>query len=362
MEKLRGLEGAITEVYNPFNHVIRSPSPSFNSLFGRGHGLPLGYSLALYGPYKGGKSLICNAMIGQLHRDYPDAVAIKFDTEIREQGQMTAETARMWGLDIERYLCYQVNHPEQIFDRIEHDIGAACQAGEPIKLIVIDSTNGIQGRRESNADSVGVQQIGDHAATIQAGLKRILPIQRKYKFALILVQQVRATLDQLEIKRGNLVQMAAANGLKHHCEYFVYIEPNKNKDGRHDLQDNEFIGDLKDANGNPDKIAHKIRATMKESSFGTRGRMAEFTFSYKNGIINTHEEVFLLATNRGVIHRPNNTSYEYGDRKWVGKGAMLDALRADTDLCDEIVKELRRRDLESDSGLQEDDPPANMDK
>ena len=85
---------------------------------------------------------------------------------------------------------------------------------------------------------------------------------------------------------------------------------------------------------------------MKGSSMGPRGRVGEFTLDEHKGIINTHEEIFLLGAGRGVIERPNQLTYMFGDRKWAGKAAMLQALRDDADLRDAIVKELRRRDLE----------------
>ena len=66
MKRLLKLEGAVTESRNPHLNVIQSPSPSLNFTFGNGQGLPRGYSMLLYGPPRGGKSVICNAMAGQM--------------------------------------------------------------------------------------------------------------------------------------------------------------------------------------------------------------------------------------------------------------------------------------------------------
>lgn len=347
MKKLQALEGAVTGDYNPHEHVIRSPSPSFNFIFSKGWGLPLGYGMVLYGPPKGGKTVICNSMIGQLHKDDPEAIAIKFDTEFREQGQMSDEDAKMWGIDRSRYIPYSVNSPMLVFDRIEQEIAAYCQEGMPLKLIVIDSITGIQGRRAMNADSIETQQIGDQALTLQEGFKRILPVQRKYKFAVIATAHVRAELDQLEIKRGNKVKMAAAFGVQHWSETFVYIEPNRNKEGRTDAAGNEFVDDSqKDMAGKADQTGHKIRVKMKDSSFGPKGRSAEFTLDYHRGIINIHEEIFELARNRGVLQRPNNTTYVFGEKRWVGAPATLNAIKDDKGLADQILAEVRRLDNE----------------
>jgi len=345
LTKLNNLEGAVIDDYNPYNHVLQSPSPSLNFTFGRGHGLPFGYTAIFFGPPGGGKSVVANSMIGQLHSDDPEAIAVKFNTEFREKIQLTPEQMKLMGIDRERYVPYETNDPVLIFDRINNDINAMCQEGAPIKLIIIDSINSIVGRRTMNADSLGVQQIGDLAATLQDGLKQILSTIRNNKIAVILTAHIRAEMDQQEIKRHNTVKMGAGYGVKHNAEYFVYIEQNRNKDGRTDLMGNEFVDDsCRDINDNSEKTGHKIRVCMKKSSVGVAGRVGEFTFNYNKGIINTHEEVFLLGANRGIIERVNNMTYAFKDKKWTGKQSVLEAIRTDTDLQKAILSELKQRE------------------
>lgn len=347
MKRLLNLEGAVLEHNDPHSQVISTPSPSVNFVFGKGQGLPLGYSMLLYGPPKGGKSVICNAMIGQMHRDYPDAIAVKFNTEFREKGQLTPEQLAIWGIDQDRYVAYEVNSPDLIYDRIETEIAAMCQEGAPIRLIIIDSINSIQGRRAMNADSVMTQQIGDDAMTNQVGLKRILPIQHKHEFALIVTAHVRAEMDQVEQQRGNKVRPGVAFGVQHHCEYYLLVEPNKTKEGRKDATGAELVDEtVTDMKDNADRTGHKIRVCMKDSSLGPKGRSGEFTLDYDKGIINVHEEVFYLGVNRGIIEKINNVTYGIGDKKWHGKPAMLSALKAEPDLQKYVLQELKQRDRE----------------
>jgi RecA/RadA recombinase len=346
MKALNKLEGAVNREYNPHAHVLRTPSPSANFTFGNGHGLPLGYGLILYGPPAGGKSILCNAMIGQLHKDYEDAIAIKFDTEMREEAQNTDKMRRIHGIDDSRYIVYSVNQPDLIFDRIEKDVAAMCQEGAPIKLIVIDSINAILGRRSMNADSVMVQQIGDEAKTLQDGFKRIAAVQRKFRIAVVLTSHVRAEMDMAEQMRGNKVRMGASYGVQHYGEYFMFVEPNRSKEGKTDLLGNKLEDDNNtDLMDRAEVTGHKVRVTMKKSSLGPKMRTGEFTLDYNRGIINTHEEVFLLGVNRNVIEKPNNLTFTFGEKKWAGKPAMLDALKNDQDLQEKILEEIRRRDL-----------------
>lgn len=345
-ELLQSHENAVKEDDNLYVDAIRSCSPSLNFTFGNGWALPRGYSIALWGPPKGGKSVISNMMIGQFHTDYPDGYAIKYNTEYREKGQLTQSQKKMWGIDSERYQAFETNTPEGVFDHIEKDLVSYIQKGMDIGLVVIDSTNQIQGRRSMAAKSVNVQQIGDHALTIKEGLKRILPIQRKYRFALILTCHVGAEMDTIEQMRGNKTRMVAAYALQHHAEYFMYVEKNRNKDGKTDLLGRDYRNEaLKDIDDNSEQTGHRIRVIMKDSSMGPKGRVGEFTLDYQRGVINQYEEVFLLAKNRGVLERPNQQMWKWGDRTWRGEEAMVKAFMEDPALVQEVLKELITRDL-----------------
>ncbi len=345
LKQLQKNDAAVVGDLNPYLSVIRSPSPSFNFIFGGSHGLPQGYSLVLFGPPKGGKSVIVNSMIGQLHQDDEDAIVVKYNTEFRERVQMTPAQTQLWRIDHDRYVAYEMNNAVEIFDMIEGDLAAHCQEGMPLKLVVIDSSSSMVGRRTMNTTSLGQQTIGDLALTIQEGLKRILPVQRKYGFSVILTCQIRAEMDQVEQMRGNKVKMAASFGLQHYGEYFVFVEPNRTKDGRKDANGNEFKDESKqDLQGNAEQTAHKIRCKMKDSSLGPKGRVGEFTFSNEKGIINVHEEVFLLADARGVFERPNNKVYKFGGEQWIGKEATIEALRRDTSLQQKIIGEIKLAD------------------
>ena len=347
MTRLAKLDGAVTDRRSIHSQVIDTPSPSVSFCFGQNHGLPLGYTLVLYGPPKSGKSLISSMMIGRLHQADPEAIVARFSTEMRERAQMDENGMKLWGIDPERYIGIETNTPDGVFDTIEHKLAAMCQEGMPLKLVIIDSINSIQGKRALGNDSILDNTIGDLALTIGEGLKRILAVQRKHNFALILVAQVRSELDATERMRGNTTKMAASWALQHHAEYFMAVDQDRTKAGRSSLDGKEFIDDnVADVLDRGDKTAHKIRCTMKDSSLGPKGRSGVLTFDYKRGVINQHEEVFLLGVNRGVIQKPNQLTYSFNGRSWKGQQATLDALKNEKELYDDVLREIKRRDLE----------------
>jgi RecA/RadA recombinase len=349
MARLQKLEGAVLDTaQNPYLSGLDTPSPSFNFIYGKNWLMPFGFSTIFYGPPAGGKSLLTNAIIGHLHKTDPEAIAVKYNTELRELGQLTDHDAKIWGIDRDRYVAFNTNKPDEIFDPIVNQINADCQEGSPIKLIIIDSMSNIAGRRSLNADSINTMQIGDEAATLQAGLKMIMPVYRKHKIHLIMTVQVRDEMDPLQKMRGNDTKMAASWYLKHAAEYYVNIERDDTKNGKSDLLDNNYVETMGSSINDPKKMeisGHRIRFQMKKSSVHAPGRSGALTFDYRKGIINTHEEVFLLGTTRGVIQRPNNVTYTYKNDSWRGMPAMLEAIKNSQELYDSILKDVKEIDV-----------------
>lgn len=354
MAKLYKLDGYVNREYDPYQHIIEPSSPSLAFCFDNTWGLPYGYTLLLWGEGKAGKSLIARLLIGDMHHQDPDSIAVYYNTEMREELQATPKMLESFGIDAERLAAFNVNKAEDIFDRIEKDIPALIEQGLKIRCVVIDSITDIIGRKMQNSDSVGNFIIGDNAATVGDGLLRIKSTLRKYNIACILVAQARAELDTTEQMRGNKVKMAAAHATKHKAEYFMLVEHLKTKEGKVDLTGKTFadstIGNVmssaKDAEAG-DLAGRKMRVTMQQSSCGRDGRVGIFTLHKDRGLINTHEEVFLLGHgNFGVIEEPTQGRFQYGERKWHGKEALLKALEEDRTLYSQVLAACKRVDLE----------------
>lgn len=345
---IRRKEGALVERNDPFreDNLLRTPSPGVNWLYGKkSYGLPFGYALLAWGQPKGGKSWLWRAMVGQMHRDYPDYHACCFDTEFREEGQLSEVEAAYLGIDLDRYHVFQCNEPREIFDYFHGDMADLLEKGCPIKAVAFDSVNGIQGRRESSANEKGkgidTFNIGDFAQTMGIGLKSIIKTQRKYGIALYMSAQERAEMDQWEVKRGNKTKAAVAFAVKHHCEYFMNLERIATADGVKDANEVKMEDDgRRGMDDKADQSGHRVRAWMQDSSFGTKNRIAEFTINYNKGIVNTHEEVFKLAYNWGLITRTGN-NYTIDGVSFKGVAAARNAIAAHPELQVKLVKGLR---------------------
>jgi len=338
LNQLRKMEGAVDPEYNPFEHGIKSGSPSLDWIYGKGMALPFGYSEILFGPPKSGKSLLTYMKAGQLHKDDPEAVVIKFNTEMREAGQLSP----YWGIDPERYIAFDVNEPELIFNRLTKDILPMIADGLKVKYIIIDSIQGVQGIKEMNSGDIGQHLIGDHAQTIQKGLKMILPMLRKYKIALTCTAHVRANVDIGPGGKGPATKMGGAWALKHFAEYFVSVNRVTGSE-QLDISGKKFESEeTKDLRGNKEKVGHKIWVKMEESSVGVAGRAGQFTLSYDEGLINTDEEVFRLASSHGLVEQAG-AYFIINGNSYQGRAKAAAAFKDDPSLAAAVMDKISEK-------------------
>lgn len=336
MEKLQKMEGAVKADYNPFakENVLRSPSPSLNWIFGKGAGIPYGYSAIFYGEPKAGKSLASYLFTAQMHKDTEDGICIRFDTEMRADAQIDP----MWGIDPERYVAYNVNDPKEIYDRISNELADMIESGMPVKMIIIDSLQGMKGVKRMGKDSVADHLMGDDALTHGIGLKNILPVIRKNKIALICTSHVRANLDAGMY--GPKKKMAGGWAQKHFFEYFIEVA--KNNSATEKIEDKDGGNDFR---GKKEILGHKIKVKMVDSSVGIQGRSGEFTLEYKRGLVNVGEEIATLAKKYNLIEMPNNRTYIIGDKKYTSKAEFNQALEEDKELAQTLLDQIYARDM-----------------
>lgn len=353
LSSLLDLSGAVKGDEDPFAYGIDTPSPSFNFTFDNSWLIPQGYTAMMGGPPKGGKSILINAIEGKMHRDDEDAVSLKFNTELREKVQVTPAQKRLWGIDDGRRIVYEVREPAAVFDRIEKEVPKLVQGGVKLRLCIIDSLNDILGRRTMNSKSVDDQQMGDRAQTLQDGLSRVKEILRHNNVTLIMTTQVRSEMDSNQQKYGTgprvdgkKVNFAVPWAVKHQAEYFVFVERFKNKGGDKNLTGEQFTDEsIVGLDGEGDEVAHKIRVTMVDNSLGRPGRVGLFTLDHDRGIINTHEEVYLLGRGFGVLENAKQGYYTFGERSWHGEENMLEAIKGEPELYSAILKACKMKDL-----------------
>lgn len=338
---LKAYDDAVDYEYDSYapENCLYTPSPYFNWIFAnKAQGAPKNSSILFYSSPKAGKSLSIYAMIKEMQDRDPEGIAIYFNTEIRGQLQYQA----IPGIDTDRMIIYDTNSPVEIFDRIENDIKKMVEEGMPLRIIAIDSLNGIEGIQRGNAESVEQQLVGDQARTLKAGLSKLIPFCKRNHILLIGTAQMAANLDAGSY--GPKEKMSASWFTRHAFEYYISLARAGAADDKQDIEGKTFEDDIKDARGNKLLNGHKVYVKLEQSSIGQAGRAGVFTLSYENGIINQHEEIFWLAKNLGIMKTENNRTYFYKDHKFNGKKEAALAIRDNPDLAKQLLEDIRQTD------------------
>lgn len=315
-----------------FDNVVFSPSPSLNYAIG-GKGFVYGRAPLFYGVKSSGKSTEALAIIAEMQRVCPEGEAIYISTEYDPPG----ERATNIGVDQDRLLVRETNIPSKIFDWIDKDVGEMCRQGAPIKIIVIDTVGAIRGPKELNADSSEDFLIGDLSGYLPRGLNLIVDTIRKYKILTILIQQARQKSKQIGPKTITYYDFNGGEALKHFADYVILFEK-VDKSGSVILDDTK-VGPT----GKSEQIGHRVKAKVEKNRLGPPFREAEFDIEYRKGHVNQHEEIANLGIGLGIIERPNNLIYQFGDQKWKGKDEFHLAVMNSLDLKTAIYQEILKR-------------------
>ncbi len=342
LKDLRAYDDAVKYDYDSFapENCLYTPSPYFNWIFAnKANGVPKNASILFFSEPKAGKSLSIYAMIKEMQSRDPEGHSIYFNTELRGQLQHTA----IPGIDEDRSTIYDTNQATDVFDRIENTIKPMVQDGFPLRMIAIDSLNGIMGTKRGDADSVANHLMGDQALTLKNGLSKLIPFCKQNRILLIGTAQMAANLEAGSY--GPKEKMNASWYVRHGFEYYVSLKRAGAAEDKQDISGKTFEDeDGKDARGNKLLNGHKVYARMEQSSIGQAGRAGVFTLSYDQGIINQHEEIFWLGKNLNIITTPNNRTYNFDGKSWNGKKETALAIKDDPKLAAAILEEVRKLD------------------
>lgn len=350
-KQLRAYDDAVDYEYDSFapENCLYTPSPYFNWIpANKSNGFPKNSSILLLSEQKAGKSLVLYSMVLQMQRMDklaklpPDKRrhAVIYNTELRGALQHNVFPE----IDKEYMTIYDTKDPEEIFDRTENDIKPMVQDGMPLGLLGVDSLTNIQGVKRRDAGSVADHLRGDRALTVQTGLDKLVPFCKRNKILLVGTSQLRANQKAGSMPGAPDTQMAESWTVKHTFEYFISLKRAGAADDKVDLEGKTFEEEsMKDARDNKLVTGHKIYAKCEANSIGPAGRSGVFTMDYEKGIINTHEEVFFLGKNTGVIKLQGQT-YSFADQSARGQAAFATLIRDNPKLYEAILEEVKKLD------------------
>jgi recombination protein RecA len=272
---------------------IPTRSPSLNYATGIG-GFQPGKITIMYGAESAGKSLLAMMAIADYQKIDSEALFVWFDAEY----SFNLSLFKKIGGDASRLIVRQSNDPLKIFDYIGKDLLAMLQDGAPVKGIVIDSIKAIRYPKETNMKQTTDQKIGGTGASyLPSALKLIIPVIAEFNLLTFLIQQVTMEIDPMKALRNPYV-ITEGRALKHASDLMLEITKLDTKKGI--VEAGETIS------GAAKQTGHVVRIRVKKNRLGVPARMAQFTYHYDHGIINTGDEIVDLAKSLGVIFHPIN--------------------------------------------------------
>lgn len=272
---------------------VPSRSPSLNWATSIG-GFQPGKISVLYGPESSGKSLLAMMAIADNQKTDPDAIFIWFDAEFSFNLPLFVKI----GGDPNRLIVRKSNDPLKIFDYIGGELLELLQEGAPIRGIVIDSIKAIRYPKEVNMKQTTDQKMGGTGASyLPSALKLIIPVIAEHNLLTFFIQQVTMEIDPMKALRNPYV-LTEGRALKHAADLMLEIVKLDTKTGV--IESGETI------TGAAQQTGHKVRIKVKKNRLGAPARMAQFTYHYDHGIIDTGEEIFELGKSLGIIYHPVN--------------------------------------------------------
>ena len=273
--------------------VVPTRSPSLNWATSIG-GFQPGKVSVLYGPESSGKSLLAMMAVADAQKKDADAIFIWFDAEFSFNLTLFTKI----GGDAKRLIVRKSNDPLKIFDYIGGEMLEALQEGAPIRGIVIDSIKAIRYPKETNMKQTTDQKMGGTGASyLPSTLKLVVPVIAQYNLLTFFIQQVTMEIDPMKALRNPYV-ITEGRALKHAADLMLEIVKLDTKNGI--IESGETIS------GAAQQTGHKVRVKVKKNRLGAPARMAQFTYHYDNGIVDTASEIFELAKSLGVIFHPKN--------------------------------------------------------
>ena len=279
-------------------------SMGLNCAIGVG-GFPKGRITEVSGMEGSGKTLVSLTAIAECQRSGGQAVFIDAEHAISK------DWCKALGVDFDSLIICQPSSGEDALDIMEKFIDT-----NSVDIIVLDSVAALVTKAEIEGD-MGANHMAQLARLMSQALKKLTPKVSRTNIACVFINQIRMNIGGY----GNPEITPGGKALK----FFASLR----------LKVGKVSGsDKKNSAG--EKIGHTMKVTCIKNKVAAPFKTAEFDLYYLKGI-DRNSEVSSLATLKGVVHRPNNRRYEYGEYVWTSKAEYEEALSTDDDLMKEIM-------------------------
>lgn len=300
-------------------------------------GYPKGRLIQLAGHESSGKTLLSLMAIREWQRKDPKNWALFIDAEYT----FDPVWAQSLGVDLSRLRIIKKNDAAEIFTmlcgkpadkpgkpKVKKGIldliteqGGADKTG--LGLVVLDSVAALIPPQEAVSE-VGKQNVAALSRFLTPELRRIVPILAESQVALIGINHLKVAIGQY----GDPETSPGGKAWFYHCSLMLSVARIAKEECK-----------IYDAAG--EQIGHRIRVRVTKNKVAPPARRAEMDILYMGGLTNRHAEIKDLAVKYGVVKRPNNQTYVFGELSVRGKDNFLKQLEQDPALCDRLLSQVK---------------------
>ncbi|MBQ9583732.1 MAG: recombinase RecA [Bacteroidales bacterium] len=320
-EKLKALKATISKIEKDYGKgsimtlgdqpdsavsVIPSGSIALDHALGIG-GYPRGRVIEIFGPESSGKTTLAIHAIAEAQK--AGGIAAIIDAE----HAFDRSYAKNLGVNVDTLLISQPDNGEQALEIADNLIRSGA-----IDIIVIDSVAALTPKAEIEGE-MGDNKVGLQARLMSQALRKLTANISKTNTCCIFINQLR---EKIGIMFGNPETTTGGNALKFYASVRI------------DVRKVTQIKDGDEATGN------RTRAKVVKNKMAPPFRKAEFDIVFGEGICKVGEIVD-LAVDYDIVHK-SGSWFSYGESK-IGQGrdAVLQVLRDNPELCDEIEAQVR---------------------
>jgi len=271
-------------------------------------GMPQGRIIEISGMEASGKTLISLSTIAEAQK------AGKIAAFIDVEHALTPDWVRSLGVNFDQLLITQPDSGEKALSimkfYIEHGV----------HIVVLDSVASLVTKKEIEGD-MDANHMALTARLMSLALKKLTPIVAKSKTCCIFINQIR---ENVGVMYGNKETTPGGKALKFYSS--VRLKAWKKSQGAIKVGDNQ--------------VGHRVCISVQKNKVGAPFRNAEFDIYYTSGI-DKKSEIFEMSILKGVVERPNNRTYIFGDHKWTSEAEFQKAIQSDEKLANELLEKIK---------------------
>ena len=284
-------------------------------------GLPRGRIIEIYGTESSGKTTISLQAVAEAQK--AGGMAAFIDVE----HALDPVYARKLGVDIDNLLVSQPDTSEQALEIIETLVRSGA-----IDIIVLDSVAAMTTKAEIDGD-MGDAHVGVQARLMSQAMRKLTAVISNTNTVAIFINQIR---EKIGVMYGNPETTPGGRALKFYSSVRIEVRRGEPiKDG------GEIIG-------------NRTKCKVVKNKVAPPFKTAEFDILYGQGV-SKMGEIVDTAVDFDIIKK-SGSWFSYNDMK-IGQGRekVLDYLKNNPDICNEIEKKIRDEVAKNSSLLDSHD-------